>query len=64
MRAFELLNLGKYQRQHYIYDGKTERDELKIREKKKKEIEFEKLIPEAFNSTQFLVLQQFTEKRW
>ena len=23
-RAFEILNLGKYQRQHYIYDGKNQ----------------------------------------
>ena len=50
-RAFEVLNLGKYQREHYIYDGKTERDELKKREKKKKEKDFEKLILEAFNAT-------------
>ena len=26
-RAFEILNLGKYQRQHFIYDGKNQ-DEL------------------------------------
>jgi DNA modification methylase len=50
-RAFEVLNLGKYQREHYIYDGKTERDELKIREKKKKEKDFKNLILEAFNAT-------------
>ena len=35
-RAFEILKFGKYQRQHYIYDGKTERDEIKITIKKKK----------------------------
>ena len=33
-RAFEILNLGKYQRQHYIYDGKSERDEVQHREKR------------------------------
>ena len=49
-RAFQILNLGKYQRQHYIYDGKTEREEIKIREKQKKEKEFEKLILEAFKA--------------
>jgi adenine specific DNA methylase Mod len=32
-RAFEILNLGKYQREHFIYDGKNERDELKQQEK-------------------------------
>ena len=49
-RAFEILNLGKYQRHHYIYDGKTERDEIKINIKKKKEYEFKKLILGAYKS--------------
>ena len=49
-RAFEILNLGKYQRQHYIYDGKTERDEIKINIKKKKEYEFKRLILGAYKS--------------
>ena len=51
-RAFEILNLGKYQRQHYIYDGKTERDEIKINIKKKKEKEFKKLILGAYKSSE------------
>ena len=33
-RAFEILNLGKYQRQHYIFDGKNVRDEIKTEQKK------------------------------
>ena len=49
-RAFEILNLGKYQRAHYIYDGKSDRDEIKITIKKKKEKEFKKLILEAYNA--------------
>ncbi len=49
-RAFEILNLGKYQRQHYIYDGKTDRDDIKITLKKKKEKEFKKLILEAYKA--------------
>jgi hypothetical protein len=49
-RAFEILNLGKYQRQYYIYDGKIERDEIKILDKKRKEKAFEKLILEAFKA--------------
>jgi len=51
-RAFQILNLGKYQRQHYIYDGKTERDENKINLKRKKEYEFKKLILGAYKSTE------------
>ena len=49
-RAFEILNLGKYQRQHYIFDGKSERDKIKVSEKLKKEKEFENLILEAYGA--------------
>jgi DNA modification methylase len=49
-RAFEILNLGKYQRQHFIYDGKTERDEAKTNTKKRKEYEFKKLILDAYKA--------------
>ena len=49
-RAFEILNLGKYQRQHYIYDGKNERDELQIREKQLREKAFETLILQAYKA--------------
>ena len=49
-RAFEILNLGKYQRQHYVYDGKNERDKIKITERLKKEKEFENLILEAYKA--------------
>ena len=34
-RPFELLNLGKYQREHFIFDGKDERDEIKKKRKQK-----------------------------
>ena len=50
-RAFEILNLGKYQRQHYINDGKSERDQIHVTEKLKKEKEFENLILEAYKAT-------------
>ena len=49
-RAFEILNLGKYQRQHYVYDGKSERDQIKVTEKLKREKEFENLILEAYRA--------------
>ncbi len=49
-RAFEILNLGKYQREHFIFDGKSERDDLKIAVKKKKEKEFRELILTAYNA--------------
>ena len=50
-RAFEILNLGKYQRQHYIYDGKNERNELSLQIKTKKEKDFENLILNAYKAT-------------
>ena len=45
-----MLNLGKYQRQYYIYDGLSERDEIKLLDKKRKEEAFENLILEAFKA--------------
>jgi len=51
-RAFEILNLGKYQRQHFIYDGKNERDELKQKERTQKENDFKSLILEAYKATE------------
>jgi len=51
-RAFEILNIGKYQTQHFIYDGKNERDEIKQREKQKKEKEFISLILEAYKASE------------
>ncbi|CAN4275698.1 DNA methylase N-4/N-6 [Methylophilaceae bacterium] len=51
-RAFEILNLGKYQREHFIYDGKNERDELKQQEKIQKENDFKSLILEAYKATE------------
>ena len=50
-RAFEVLNLGKYQRQYYIYDGKNERDDIKKSEAQLKEKAFENLILEAYKAT-------------
>ncbi len=49
-RAFEILNLGKYQREHYIYDGKNERDDFKKIAKQTKEKEFRDLILEAYKA--------------
>ena len=49
-RAFEILNLGKYQKQHFISDGKSTRDENTKEIEKRKEKEFEKLILNAFGA--------------
>ena len=50
-RAFEVLNLGKYQRQHFIYDGKDERNLENQIQIEKREKDFEELILEAYKST-------------
>ena len=49
-RAFEILNLGKYQTQHFLSEGKNERDERKKVLELKREKEFIKLILNAYNS--------------
>ena len=49
-RAFEILNLGKYQKQHFISDGKSIRDDNLKEIQKRKEQEFEKLILNAFGA--------------
>ena len=49
-RAFEILNLGKYQTQHFLSEGKTERDERKKVLELKREKEFIKLILNAYDS--------------
>jgi len=50
-RAFEILNLGKYQREHYIYNYNNERDQLKYQQQKQKERDFEELIINAYHAT-------------
>ncbi len=49
-RAFEVLNIGKYQRQHFIHDGIHERDNIKRIQAQKKENNFKLLILEAYNA--------------
>ena len=61
-RAFEILNLGKYQRQHFIYDGKNNRDENFVQERIMKEQKFEKLIFDAYKVTKiFNEIFEFTD---
>jgi adenine-specific DNA-methyltransferase len=62
-RAFEILNLGNYQKQHFISDGKSIRDENKIILEKKKEKEFEKLILNAFGAESVQGFKTFHGKK-
>ena len=47
-RAFEILNIGKYQKQHYLDDGIYERDEDKYAARKRGERLFEETVLNAY----------------
>ncbi len=47
-RAFEILNIGKYQKQHYLDDGIYERDEDKYAARKRGENLFKETVLEAY----------------
>ncbi len=49
-RAFEILNLGKYERQHYIGINESLRDEEKRKQLEKKEAAFVDLILRAYRA--------------
>lgn len=49
-RAFEILNLGKYERQHYIGVNMDLREEEKQKQLEKKEKDFVKLILKAYKA--------------
>lgn len=49
-QPFELLNLGKYQRQYFLDDEPFAKDEISLKNKKIKLIEFENLIFEAYRA--------------
>ncbi len=62
-RAFEILNLGKYQTQHFISEGKNERDENKRQSDSNKEKQFIKLILNAYNSESVQGFKTFDGKK-
>ncbi len=49
-RAFEVLNLGKYQRQYFLENEFNEKEEVKINNQKLKIIDFENLLFEAYRA--------------
>jgi len=62
-RAFEILNLGKYQTQHFLSEGKNERDENKRQSDSNKEKQFIKLILDAYNSEPVQGFKTFDGKK-
>lgn len=62
-RAFEILNLGKYERQHYIGVNPNLRDEEKQKQLEKKEHDFIKLILHAYSAEKVENFKTFYGKK-
>lgn len=62
-RAFEILNLGKYERQHYVGVNPNLRDEEKQKQLAKKEQDFVKLILHAYRAEEVSGYQTFSGKK-
>ena len=62
-RAFEILNLGKYERQHYVGVNPSLRDEEKQKQLAKKEADFVKLILYAYRAEEVTGFNTFSGKK-
>jgi DNA modification methylase len=62
-RAFELLNLGKYERQHYVGVNENLRDEEKRKQLQAKEQAFTELILKAYKAEPVLNFRTFHAKK-
>jgi len=62
-RAFEILNLGKYERQHYVGVNPNLRDEEKQKQLARKEEAFVKLILHAYRSEIIQGFKTFSGKK-
>lgn len=62
-RAFEILNLGKYERQHYVGVSPSLRDEEKQRQLEEKERNFLTLILQAYKAEKVVGFRTFHGKK-
>lgn len=62
-RAFEILNLGKYERQHYIGVNESLRDEEKRKQLEAKEKHYQELILHAYKAESVENLKTFHGKK-
>jgi DNA modification methylase len=62
-RAFEILNLGKYERQHYIGVNENLRDEEKRKQLEKKDAEYVDLILSAYRAEPVKNFETFHGKK-
>lgn len=63
-RAFEILNLGKYERQHYVGVNPNLRDEEKQKQLAKKEKDFVHLILHAYKAEKIEGFRTFSGKKF
>ena len=62
-RAFEILNIGKYERDYFVNVNENLREEEKRRQKEKKEYEFIKLILDAYKAELVNSFNNFVGKK-
>lgn len=62
-RAFEILNLGKYERQHFVGMNVNLREEVQQRQIEEREREFVKLILEAYRADSIQGFKTFQGKK-
>ena len=62
-RAFEILNLGRYERDHYLKENENLRDEEKRIQKENKEKQFVELILQAYKAEPVSSFNSFVGKK-
>jgi DNA modification methylase len=62
-RAFEILNLGKYERQHFVGINQNLREEQKQKQQQKKEKDFVNLIIKAYKAEKIDNFRNFVAKK-
>jgi len=62
-RSFEILNIGKYERQHYVGVNPNLRDEEKRKQLQQKETEFEEMILKAYQAQPITNFKTFSGKK-
>ena len=62
-RAFEILNLGKYERQHFVGINQNLREEQKQKQQQKKESDFVNLIIKAYKAEKIDNFRNFVAKK-
>ncbi|MDR2436850.1 MAG: site-specific DNA-methyltransferase, partial [Endomicrobium sp.] len=62
-RAIEVLNIGKYERQHYVAVNQGLKEEEKLKQQKAKELEFQELILNSYHAERVDGFEKFHGKK-